>query len=230
VRGRGVDAVVGTGRQHLDSCAAGPSAGVAAAKEEIGARAKARFAAEHGEYARKLAEREAPAQCSGRKRGGKSPNVPTSVSQGKDPSQPHRRKIAGSSCPTGGGCEQICNAQEGVDTDRPPPGRAARHRPQEDKQDVEPVLPRPSALPEALDQGKALRADTGYDSHDRLEQCEAAAMEAFIRRIRQRHNPPLSERFGDDRPHRTIPFPLRWWRTACASVPARRGTPSPGPR
>ena len=57
---------------------------IAAAKEEISARAQARFEAEQAEYERKLAEREARAQRSGRNPGGKPPKAPEPGPKAKD--------------------------------------------------------------------------------------------------------------------------------------------------
>lgn len=49
---------------------------IAAAKEEIVARAQARFEAEQADYERKLAERQARAEMTGKKPGGKPPKAP----------------------------------------------------------------------------------------------------------------------------------------------------------
>jgi hypothetical protein len=57
-----------------------------------------------------------------------------------------------------------------------------------------------AALPEVLGAVQALLADTGYHSEANLERCEAAGIDPYIPEARQRHNPPLAERFADDPP------------------------------
>lgn len=172
---------------------------IAAAKEEIEARAQARFEAEQAEYEGKLAARQARAERTGRKPGGKPPKAPEPGPRAKDQvslTDPESRIM-----PTAGGnFEQAYNAQAGVDT--------ATHLIVEqhvtdhtnDKQEVAPALERLDALPEVLGEVQALLADTGYHSQENLERCEGADIDPYIPEARQHHNPPLAERLADDPP------------------------------
>jgi transposase len=172
---------------------------IAAAKEEIETRAQARFEAEQAEYERKQAARQARAERTGRKPGGKPPKPPEPGPRAKD--QVNLTDAESRIMPTaGGGFEQAYNAQAGVDT--------ATHLIVEqhvtdhtnDKQEVAPALARLDALPEVLGAVDALLADTGYHSQENLEHCEAAGAEPYIPAARQQHNPPLAERLADDPP------------------------------
>jgi IS5 family transposase len=170
---------------------------IAAAKEEISARAQVRFEAEQAEYERKLAEREAGAQRSGRNPGGKPPKAPEPGPQAKDQVNltDEQSRIMPAS---GGGFEQAYNAQAGVDIDTHLIVEQHVTDHTNDKLEIAPALERLNALPEALGQVEVLLADTGYHSRANVEQCEAAGIEPLIPERRQRHHPPLSERFGDD--------------------------------
>ena len=179
---------------------------IASAKEEIAARAQERFKAEQAEYERKLAEREARAQQTGGKPRGKPPKVPESGPRPKD--QVNLTDEESRIMPTaGGGFEQAYNAQAGVDiaTHLIVEQHVTDHT--NDKQEVTPALERLNALPEALGKVDALLADTGYHSRDNLEQCDAAGIESYIPEARQRHNPPLCERFAEDPPAPSEPDP-----------------------
>ena len=180
---------------------------IAAAKEEIAARAQERFEAEQAAYERKMAEREARAQQSGRKPGGKLPKAPESGPRAKD--QVNLTDEESRIMPTaGGGFEQAYNAQAGVDiaTHLIVEQHVTDHT--NDKQEVTPALERLKALPDALGEVDALLADTGYHSRDNLEQCAAAGIEPYIPEARQRHNPPLCERLAEDPPAPSDPGPV----------------------
>jgi len=170
---------------------------IAAAKEEISARAQARFEAEQAEYERKLADREARAQRSGRNPGGKPPQAPEPGPQAKD--QVNLTDEQSRIMPAaGGGFEQAYNAQAGVDIDTHLIVEQHVTDHTNDKLEIAPALERLNALPEALGHVEVLLADTGYHSRANVEQCEAAGIEPLIPERRQRHNPPLTERFADD--------------------------------
>ena len=170
---------------------------IAAAKEEIAARAQARFEAEQAEYARKLAERQARIDATGKKPGGKPPKAPEPGPRAKDQvnlTDPESRIMP----IAGGGFEQAYNAQASVDT--------ATHLivgehltdHVNDKQEIAPALERLEALPDALGEVKKALADTGFYSAENLERCETAGIEPFIPQGRQGHNPPLGERLAED--------------------------------
>ena len=65
----------------------------------------------------------------------------------------------------------------------------------DDKNQVEPMLGKIGALPEALGEAKTLLADTGYFSAGNVEACEKAGIEPAIAMGRQPHHLPLAERF-----------------------------------
>jgi transposase len=172
---------------------------IAAAKEEIDARAQARFEAEQAEYERKLAARQARGERTGKKPGGKPPKAPEPGPGPKD--QASLTDAESRIMPTaGGGFEQVYNAQAGVDTETHLIVEQHVTDHTNDKQEVAPCLERLAALPEVLGEVEALLADTGYHSEANLDRCEAAGIDPYIPEARQRHNPPLAERFADDPP------------------------------
>jgi transposase len=181
---------------------------IATAKEEIEARAQARFEAEHAEYERKLAARQARAERTGKQPGGKPPKAPEPGPGAKD--QVSLTDAESRIMPTaGGGFEQAYNAQAGVDTETHLIVEQHVTDHSNDKQEVAPALERLDALPEALGEVDALLADTGYHSAANLDRCEAAGIDAYIPESRQRHNAPLAERLADDPPAPTgKPTPL----------------------
>jgi len=156
-------------------------------------------AAEQAEYERQLAEREARAERTGRKHGGKSPKAPEPGPRAKN--QVNLTDAESRIMPTaGGGFEQAYNAQAGVDTDTHL--IVAQHVTDHtnDKQEIGPALERLDALPAALGAVDALLADTGYHRQANLERCAAAGIDPYIPAARQGHNPPLAERLADDPP------------------------------
>jgi transposase len=179
---------------------------IAAAKEEIEARAGARFEAEKAEHERKLAEREERARQRGRKPGGKPPKAPEPGPQPKDQVNltDEESSILAS---VGGGFEQAYNAQAGVDVETHLIVEQHLTNHVNDKLEVAPALERIEALPEALGEVEALLADTGYHSRENIERCEAAGIEPYIPGARQRHNAPLAERLDADPPAPQQPTP-----------------------
>jgi hypothetical protein len=156
-------------------------------------------AAEQAEYERQLAEREARAERTGRKHGGKSPKAPEPGPRAKD--QVNLTDAESRIMPTaGGGFEPADNAQAGVDTDTHL--IVAQHVTDHtnDQQEIGPALERLDALPAALGAVDALLADTGYHRQANLERCAAAGIDPYIPAARQGHNPPWAERLADDPP------------------------------
>jgi hypothetical protein len=171
---------------------------IAAAKAEIEARAQARLEAEQAEYERKLAAREARVERTGKKPGGRPPKAPEPGPGPKD--QVSLTDAASRIMPTRGGFEQAYNAQAGVDTETHLIVEQHITDHTNDKQEVAPCLERLGALPEVLGEVEALLADTGYHSKANLNHCQLAGIAPYIPEARQRHNPPLAERFADDPP------------------------------
>ena len=97
-----------------------------------------------------------------------------------------------------GGFEQAYNAQAGVDvkTHLIVEQHVTQHT--NDKQEIEPALAAIGHLPEALGEVENLLADTGYFSGANVEKCTNASLVPFIPSSREKHNLPLTERFGED--------------------------------
>ena len=101
---------------------------------------------------------------------------------------------------TGKGFEQAYNAQAAVDTATMlGVGQHLTQAPN-DKQQIEPMIERLDALPEALGKIDALAADTGYASAHNVTCCEAARITPYIATGKERHHPPLLERFSEPTP------------------------------
>lgn len=172
-------------------------AAIARAKEEIQARAQARFEREQADYEAKQAKREAREKEIGKKPPGKPPKPPTSGPQAKD--QVNLTDEESRIMPTSsGGFEQAYNAQAGVDVETHL--IIERHVTQHtnDQQEIEPALEAIGQLPQALGEADNLLADTGYFSEANVEKCTAANLVPFIPEKREKHNTPLTERFRED--------------------------------
>jgi transposase len=170
---------------------------IARAKEEIQARAQARFECEQAEFDAKQATREAHEKETGKKPRGKAPKPPVPGPQAKD--QVNLTDEESRIMPTAsGGFEQAYNAQAGVDVKTHL--IVAQHVTQHtnDKQEIEPALASIGQLPKALGEAENLLADTGYFSEANVEKCTQANLVPFIPSSREKHNRPLMERFRED--------------------------------
>jgi len=170
---------------------------IARAKEEIQARAQARFEREQVEFEASQAKREAHEKETGKKPRGKPPKPPTSGPQAKD--QVNLTDEESRIMPTAsGGFEQAYNAQAGVDvkTHLIVAQHVTRHT--NDKQEIEPALAAIGQLPKALGEAENLLADTGYFSEANIVKCTEARLVPFIPEVREKHNLPLMERFRAD--------------------------------
>jgi len=166
---------------------------IAKAKQEIQARAKARYTQEKAEYDEKLAKREKHLAETGKKRGGKAPEAPTEAPQAKD--QVSLTDEESRIMPTHNGFEQAYNAQASVDiaTHLIVGHHVTQHT--NDKQEIEPALAKLGQLPECLGTVKNLLADTGYFSQGNVKACTDATIKPYIAQKRQRHNQSLETRF-----------------------------------
>jgi len=172
-------------------------AAIARAKEEIQARAQARFEREQAEFEDKQAIREAREKETGKKPRGKVPNPPTPGPQAKD--QVNLTDEESRIMPTSsGGFEQAYNAQAGVDVETHLIVEQHVTQHTNDKQEIEPALAAMSQLPQALGEAGTLLADTGYFSEANVEKCTEAGLVPFIPETREKHNLPLTERFRED--------------------------------
>ena len=167
---------------------------IAEARAKIEARAKERHARERAEHDAKLAAREAKSAATGKKPGGKPPQPPT---EGPLPSdQVNLTDEESRIMPVaGGGFDQCYNAQAAVAAGSLLVVAVDVVQAPNDKSQVEPMLEKIGALPEALGEAENLLADTGYFSAANVEACEKAGIEPAIAMGRQPHHPPLNERF-----------------------------------
>jgi len=174
-------------------------AAIAAAKAKIEARAQARYERESAEYDAKRAARAAKAVESGRKPKGREPKAPDPTPRAEDQvnltdDESRIMKVAG------GGFEQCYNAQAVVDAESmlvmvPQVTNAAN-----DKEQVAPMVEKVRALPEGLNQPKAILIDSGYFSERNVAICETAQITPFIAVGREAHHPDWRERFTEPPP------------------------------
>src|SRR5271166_184424 len=179
---------------------------LAEARAKIEARAKERHARGLAEHEAKLAAREAKIAATGKKPGGKPPQPP---SEGPLPGdQINLTDEESRIMPVaGGGFEQCYNAQAAVAAGSMLVVAVDVVQAPNDKQQIEPMLDKIGALPEALGEAETLLADTGYFSTANVETCEEAGIEPLIAMGRQPHHPPLQERFetGPSAPENPTP-------------------------
>jgi IS5 family transposase len=166
---------------------------IAQAKQQIQARAKARYAEEKAAYDEKLAKREKHLTETGKKMGGKAPQAPSEEPQAKD--QVSLTDAESRIMPTRNGFEQAYNAQASVDiaTHLIVGHHVTQHT--NDKQEIEPALAKLGQLPEGLGTVENLLADTGYFSQGNVKACADATIKPYIAQQRQNHNQPLETRF-----------------------------------
>jgi hypothetical protein len=180
---------------------------LAEARAKIEARAKERFEREKAEHEAKLAAREAKAEVTGKKSGGKPPQPPVEGARPTD--QINLTDEESRIMPVaGGGFEQCYNAQAVVTTGSLLVVAAQVVQAPNDKQQIAPMLERIDALPEDLGRPETLLADNGYFSEANVALCAAAQIDPMIALGRQSHYPPLSERFAEAPPAPDNPTPL----------------------
>jgi transposase len=167
---------------------------LAEARAKIEARARERHAREQAEHEAKLAARAARTAATGKKPGGKPPQPP---SEGPLPGDQVNLTDEDSRIMpvAGGGFDQCYNAQAAVAAGSMLVVAVDVVQAPNDKQQIEPMLEKIGALPEALGEAETLLADTGYFSAANVEACEKAGIDPLIAIGRQPHHPPLAERF-----------------------------------
>ena len=167
---------------------------IAEARATIEARAKERHAREKAEHDAKMAAREARTAATGKKPRGKPPAPPVEGPLPTD--QVSLTDEESRIMPVaGGGFDQCYNAQAAVAAGSLLVVATDVIQAANDKNQVEPMLEKIGALPEALGEVEHLLADTGYFSAGNVAACEKAGVEPVIAMGRQPHHPPLSERF-----------------------------------
>ena len=169
------------------------------AKAEIERRAALRYAEEQKAYEAKLAERATKEQETGRKTGGKTPQPPTAGPTAKDQVNLNDRESR--IMPTsGGGFEQAYNAQAGVDTETMLIVTTDVSQAPNDKQELEPALTNLKQLPQELGTVTGLLADNGFFSEANVNLCEENKVTPYIAINREKHHPPLMDRFKEPAP------------------------------
>jgi hypothetical protein len=168
---------------------------LAEARAKLEARAKERFEREMAEHRAKLAARDEKTAASGKKPGGRPPAPPLEGPQAKD--QINLTDEDSRIMPVaGGGFEQCYNAQAVVATDCLLVVAAEVVQATNDKQQLQPMLNKIAALPDALGDVETLLADNGYFSAGNVTACAAAGINPLVAMDRQPHHPSLDERFA----------------------------------
>jgi transposase len=151
--------------------------------------------------------REAKAAATGKKPGGRPPALPV---EGPLPTDQVNLTDAESRIMPmpGGGFEQCYNAQAVVAAGSLLVVANDEVQAGNDKQQIEPMLGKLSALAEDLGKVETLLADTGYFSETNVEACVVAEVDPLIAMGRQPHHPPLAERFAPAPPPPESPTPV----------------------
>src|SRR5271169_6100515 len=180
---------------------------IAEARAKIEARARERHAREMAEHEAKMAAREARTAETGKKPGGKPPAPPAEGPLPTD--QVNLTDEESRIMPAaGGGFEQCYNAQAVVAEGSLLVVAVDVVQAANDKQQLQPMLNRVAALPDALGKAETLLADNGYFSAANVTACDAAKIEPLIAMGREAHHPSLSERFAAAPPPPNNPTPL----------------------
>lgn len=108
----------------------------------------------------------------------------------------------------GGGFDQCYNAQAAVAAGSLLVVATDVVQAPNDKQQLEPMVGKLAALPQALGTPRTLLAHSGYFSAANVETCTAAGIEPMIAFGRQSHHPTWRERFADAPPAPDNPTPV----------------------
>lgn len=109
----------------------------------------------------------------------------------------------------GGGYEQAYNAQATVAVGSMLVVSSDVVQSSNDKQQIEPMLERLAALPEALGKVETLLGDSGYFSEANVEACARAEIAPLIAPGRERHHRSWKDRFAEAPPAPPDPTPLQ---------------------
>jgi transposase len=173
---------------------------LAAARRTIEARAKERFEREQTEY-------ETKAAATGKNPRGRPFQPPVEGPLPTD--QVNLTDEESRIMPiAGGGFEQCYNAQAVVAADSLLVVATDVVQAANDKQQLEPMLNKVTALPAALGQVETLLADNGYFSAANVTACTKTAIAPLIAMGREAHHPSLGERFAKAPPAPENPTPL----------------------
>ena len=158
------------------------------------ARAKEREAAERAEYEAKVIAREAKAQETGRKPGGRAPKPPTPGPRETDQynfTDPESRIMKNSN---NTGFDQHYNVQVAVDQDTM---LIVSNTLSDHPNDKGEALPTVDAIPSELGQPDAGALDNGYFSAKNIDGLEARDIDAYIATGREPHHQSWQERFAE---------------------------------
>jgi transposase len=180
---------------------------IAEARAKIEARAKDRYERDLAEHQAKLAARAAKEKATGKKPGGRPPAPPA---EGPGPSDQVNLTDEGSRIMPvpGGGFGQCYNAQAIVAEGSLLVVAGDVVQAPNDKQQIEPMLAKTSALPQELGKAGTLLADNGYFSAANVKACFAAGIAPLIALGREAHHPSLSGRFAEAPPAPGNPTPV----------------------
>ena len=180
---------------------------LAQARATIEARARERHARAQAQHDAKMAERAAKTAATGKTPGGRVPQPPVA---GPEPGDQVNLTDADSRImqTPGGGFDQCYNAQAVAAAGSLLVVAAEVAQAPTDKQQLQPMLNKLAALPEALGKACTLLADTGYFSRANTEACAAAGIDPIIAMARQSHHQTLDERFAPAPPPPADPTPL----------------------
>jgi len=171
---------------------------IAKAKQELQRRAEQRHAHEKAEYAETMAQRKRRMEETGNTPGGKSPKPPGDKAVPKAKDQVNLTDEESRIMPSKGGFEQAYNAQVAVDIESYMVVENHITQAPNDKREVAPALEKLTTLPERIGQPTAILADSGFCSEKNVELCDGKGVTPYFAQGRQKHNPPLLERFGPD--------------------------------
>jgi transposase len=181
---------------------------IAEAKATIEARARERFEREQAEHEAKMKAREEKAERTGHKPGGFPPKPPAAGPGPND--QVNLTDEDSRIMPVaGGGFDQSYNAQAAVATGSLLVVSADVVQAANDKQQIEPMLERIAALPDALGEVATLLADYGYLSEANVEACARAKIAPLISLGRERHHRSWKDRFAEAPPAPPNPSPMK---------------------
>jgi transposase len=165
---------------------------ISEAKAKIHARVIER---DEAEYQAKISAREEKEQRTGKKPGGRLPELPLGDIDDKE--QINLTDEDSRIMPTaGGGFDQSYNAQAVVATESLFVVAAAVTQAPNDKEQLLPMLGKLEELPAELGRAEKLLADSGYLSEKNVEACAAAGIEPLIAVKRESHNQSWLERFA----------------------------------
>jgi len=181
---------------------------IRAAKAMIQQRAEKRYQQEQADYQKKMADRKAKEERTGKKTPGRKPSPPEPGPKASDQvnfTDPESRIMLTSS----NGWQQAYNVQHSVDMNSHMILGGHITQATNDKQQLTPALDAVEALPEELGTIKRIVADSGYFSQDNVEEVtDNRDATPYIAKGRQNHHPDWTQRLAKAGPPPDDPTPL----------------------